>query len=226
IGIPMIIRWPGKIEPGTIVDDLVSTIDVAPTSLWAAGIDPPRHLQGHPFMGPDRRTRRYVFAARDRCGETVDRVRCVRSHQYKYIRNYDPDRPYTQFTGYKKLQYPVLTLMDVLHRHGKLTPEHARFMATARPAEELYDLREDPFELHNLADDPNCEKALKQHRRKLDEWVKTTEDQGETPEPDGVRDYWRGNAKGYFERGMKSRGLATDISDEDYLRWWEQKLLD
>lgn len=226
ISIPMILRWPGKIESGTMVDDLVSAIDLAPTFLWAAGIDPPRHLQGHPFMGPDRRTRGYVFAARDRCGETVDRIRCVRSHQYKYIRNYDPDRPYTQFSGYRKLQYPVLTLMEVLHKQGKLTPEQARFMAAARPAEEFYDLQVDPFELHNLADDPDYEKALKQHRRKLDEWVRTTKDHGRTPEPEGVLASWRENAKGYFERGMKSRGLATDISDEDYLRWWEQKLLD
>ena len=144
IRIPVIIRWPGHIQPGTVVDDFISAIDFAPTFLQAAGIVPPPHLQGHSFFGPGKKKQDYIFAARDRCDGTVDRIRCVRSKRYKYIRNYYPDRPYTQFNAYKKLQYPVLTLMQVLHKEGKLTPEQAQFMAPTRPKEELYDLQNDP----------------------------------------------------------------------------------
>ncbi len=226
IRIPMIVRWPGKIEPGTVVDDLVSSVDFAPTFLRAAGIKPPKHLQGHPFLGPGRRTRKYVFAARDRCDGTVDRIRCIRSQRYKYIRNYYPDRPYTQFNGYKKLQYPVLTLMQVLYRKGQLTPEQARFMAASRPPEEFYDLEQDPFEMRNLADDPEYKKLLKQHRRKLDEWIKATHDRGEIPEKANVVGYWQEDMTKSFAKRMKQRDLSPDISDEDYLRWWEKKLFD
>lgn len=225
IHIPMIVRWPGHIEPGTVVDDLVSSVDFAPTFLSLAGIQRPKHLQGHPFLGPDRKTRACVFAARDRCDGTVDHIRCVRSHRYKYIRNYDPDRPYTQFNGYKKLQYPVLTLMQVLHKQGKLTPEQARFMAPTRPKEELYDLEQDPFEVHNLADDSEHKRVLKEHRAKLDEWIKATNDQGEKPESADVVTYWQENMAKAFEKTMKRRGLSAEISDENYLKWWEKKLL-
>ena len=224
IRVPMMVRWPGHIEPGTVVDDLVSSVDFAPTFLSLAGIKPPKHLQGHPFLGPDRKTRACVFAARDRCDGTVDRIRCVRSRRYKYIRNYYPDRPYTQFNGYKKLQYPVLTLMQVLHKQGKLTPGQARFMAPTRPEEELYDLEQDPFEVRNLADDPEHNSVLKDHRVKLDEWIKATKDQGEKPEQAEEVTYWQEDMARSFEQRMKQRGLSADISDEDYLKWWEKKL--
>jgi N-sulfoglucosamine sulfohydrolase len=225
IHIPMLVRWPGHIEAGTVVDDLVSTVDFAPTVLSSAGIDPPRHLQGHIIFGPGKVTRKYVLAARDRCDETVDRIRCVRSAQYKYIRNYYPDRPYAQSNAYKKLQYPVLTLMQVLNRQGKLTPEQAAFLAPTRPKEELYDLQQDPYELHNLAGDPKYKKTLKEHAKVLDEWIEATGDRGGTPEDPRVIAYWQDEMMKDYRQKMTARGLSPDISDEDYLNWWQQKLL-
>jgi uncharacterized sulfatase len=225
IHVPMIVRWPGHIQPGTVVDDLISTIDFAPTFLRIAGIEPPKHLQGHDFLGPGKRTHEYIFAARDRCDGTVDRIRCVRSKRYKYIRNYCPDRPYTQFNAYKKLQYPVLTVMQVLHKQGKLTPEQAQFMAPTRPKEELYDLQNDPHELHNLADDRKLRGVLREHSRKLDAWIKTTRDQGEQPEDPKVVAYWQNDMARSYKEQMEKRGLSPDVSDEEYLKWWEKKLL-
>ncbi|MCU0914803.1 MAG: sulfatase-like hydrolase/transferase [Planctomycetes bacterium] len=225
IHIPMIIRWPDHIQPGTVVDDLVSTIDFAPTFLSAAGITPPEHLQGHTFLGPEKKTRQYLLAARDRCDETADRIRCVRSQRYKYIRNYYPDRPYTQFNAYKKEAYPVLTLMQVLHGQGKLTPEQAQFMAPTRPAEELYDLQNDPHELHNLADERQSRSILREHSRELDQWIKATGDQGEQPEDPKVVAYWQEEMAKLFREQMEKRGLSPHVSDEEYLRWWEKKLL-
>ncbi|MBN2128211.1 MAG: hypothetical protein JW741_01900, partial [Sedimentisphaerales bacterium] len=190
-----------------------------------AGIEPPRHMQGHVTLGPEKRTRTCVLAARDRCDETEDRIRCVRSARYKYIRNYHPERPYTQFNAYKKLQYPVLTLMQVLNEQGRLTPEQARFMAPTRPKEELYDLQEDPHELRNLVDNPELKKVLDTHRAILDDWTQATGDRGETPEDPQVVAYWRDEMAKYYQERMAERGLSPDISDEDYLKWWEQKLL-
>ncbi len=225
IRIPLIVRWPGHIEPGAVVEDLISAIDLAPASLAAAGIEPAKYLQGSDFLARKSKGHEYIFAARDRCDGTVDRIRCVRSKRYKYIRNYYPDRPYTQFNAYKKLQYPMLTLMQVLHNQGKLTPQQEQFMAPTRPKEELYDLQKDPDELHNLADDRKLRGVLREHSRKLDEWIKSTKDQGEQPEDPQVVAYWQDDmAKAYLEE-MKKRNLAPEISDEEYLKWWEKKLL-
>lgn len=225
IHVPMILRWPGHIEPGTIVEDLISSIDFAPTFLSMTGIEPPEHLQGHVVFGAQKRTRKYILAARDRCDETVDRIRCVRSLRYKYIRNYYPDQPYTQANAYKKLQYPVLTVMQVLHRQGRLTPDQAKFMASNRPREELYDLQNDPHELNNLADDHKLRNILHEHAAKLDEWIKATGDRGEIPEDPQVVAYWRDEAIKSYKETMATRGLSPDVSDEDYLAWWERKLL-
>ena len=225
IRIPVLIRWPGRIQPGTVVDDFISAIDFAPTFLEAAGIASPKYMQGRNFLDPKSKAPGTIFAARDRCDGTVDRIRCVRSKQYKYIRNYYPDRPYTQFNAYKKLQYPVLTLMQVLNKEGKLTPEQARFMAPTRPKEELYDLQKDPHELHNLADDRKFRNVLREHSRKLDAWTKSTGDQGEKPEDAKVVAYWQQDMAQSYKKQMEQRGLSPDISDEEYLKWWEKKLL-
>ena len=225
IHIPMVIRWPGHITPGTVVEDLVSSLDFAPTFLSMVGIKPPEHLQGHVVFGPEKRTRKYIIAARDRCDGTVDRIRCVRSERYKYIRNYYPDQPYTQFNAYKKLQYPALTVMQVLHKQGKLTADQAGFMAANRPGEELYDLQNDPHELRNLAEDQQFGGILREHRGKLNEWIKATLDKGETPEDPQALAYWQDDMMTSYKQQMAKRGLSPEVSDEDYLKWWEQKLL-
>jgi len=189
------------------------------------GIKPPKHLQGKIFLASKSKKRKYVFAARDRCDGTADRIRCVRTKRYKYIRNFHPERPYTQFNGYKKHQYPMLTLMQVLHKQGKLTPEQARFMAPTRPKEELYDLVSDPHELNNLAEYPKHQKVLKQLRAALDKWIKQTGDMGEIPEDTQIEADQKERMLKAFKQRMQSKGLSPDISDEDYLRWWEKKLL-
>jgi N-sulfoglucosamine sulfohydrolase len=225
IRVPMIVRWPEHVTPGTVVDDLVSLIDLAPTCMAAAGIGPPAHLQGNVFLGPGAKKRKYVFAARDRCDETVDRIRCVRTQRYKYIRNYYPERPYTQFNAYKFRQYPVLTLMQVLHEQGKLTPDQAKFMAVTRPKEELYDLKQDPHELRNLCDRPEAQPALTELRKALDEWIKKTHDMGATPEPKAVLSDADALAATKRDSRFKQRGLPENCTPQQYLEYWEKKLL-
>ncbi len=225
IRVPLIIRWPGRIKPGTVVDDLVSLIDLAPTCMAAAGISRPTHLQGNVFLGPNAKKRRYAFAARDRCDETTDRIRCVRTWRYKYIRNYHPKRPYTQFNAYKYRQYPVLTLMQVLHKQGKLTDAQARFMAPNRPTEELYDLKHDPYELDNLCQKPEAQSILKELRGALDKWVAETRDMGATPESKTVRGEAKALARDKRARWFKARGLPENCTQEQYLEYWERTLL-
>ncbi|MAF13074.1 arylsulfatase [Candidatus Poribacteria bacterium] len=222
IRVPLIARWPGGVEPGTVSDDLVSGVDFAPTTLALAGLPAPDHMEGQVFLGPDAVTRDEVIAARDRCDGTDDRIRAVRTHRHKYIRNYHPDRPHLQFNAYKKLQYPVLALMESLHARGELTSEQARFMAETRPAEELYDLDADPHELHNLAESAEHAPVLEDLRRRLERWIDETGDNGETPENPAIAAYWDDHMAANFAQAMGERGLATDIAPDDYLRWWEE----
>ena len=198
--IPLIVRWPDAITPpaeferGTVSDELVASIDLSATSLDWAGIPKPARMQGRIIWGanadPDRE---YVFGGRDRGDETVDRIRTVRDGRYRYIRNYYPERPFTQINRYKEASYPVLRLMHRLHDAGELAalnPHADRLMQPTRPREELYDLDADPYELHNLAEDASARDTLIRLRQALESWVDRIDDQGRFPEPPEVIEEW------------------------------------
>jgi len=183
IHVPLIVRWPGKVDPGSQSEQLISGIDWSATSLAIAGIEVPGYMQGRVFLGENRSApRQVIFAARDRCDETVDRIRCVRDKRFKYIRNFMPDRPYTQPNAYKERSYPALAVMKELYAAGRLNEAQAAFFRPARPVEELYDLSTDPDEVNNLAAAPEHGERLKAMRAMLDQWIVDTKDQGEIPE--------------------------------------------
>lgn len=222
--VPLLVRWPGHIDSGTIDKRLVSLLDLMPTTLAAAQVSVPSNakLMGTDLLDPTWKGHQELFAARDRCGEAVDRIRSVRTKDFKYIRNFHPDKPYLQHSSYKKLSYPVLTLMKALHAEGSFD---SPLMASTRPKEELYDLKADPFEMHNLAGDPNYSNQLKSFRRKIDNWVIETNDQGAIDESLTVdMDALTASKWKWFESTMKKRGLPAETSDDDYLAWWEQQL--
>jgi len=204
IRVPLIIRWPGHIEPGTVSDQLVSGIDVTATSLLLAGIQLPPKMEGRSFLGPGAEPREFIVAARDRIDEAADRIRTVRTKRYKYIRNFFPDRPYpTQWLPYKDRAWPVLGLMRKLHREGRLTPEQAPFMASRWPPEELYDLEQDPHELKNLIDSPEHRPIVADLRAKMEAWIEQTGDLGAIPEDPEVVEYWRQWMIDRFEKGNR-----------------------
>lgn len=178
IHIPLIIRWPGRIKPGTVREDLISGIDLAASSLKLAGSSPPANMQGRDFLSPGYQEREYIIAARDRMDIAIDRMRAVRTKQFKYIRNFIPSIPYMQRNPYKERKYPVWNLIKQLKAEGKLTPVQALFAAEQKPLEELYDVTADPHEINNLAEKPEYKQVLLQLRQILDRWIKETGDQG------------------------------------------------
>lgn len=225
IHIPLIVRWPGHVDAGVVSDKLVSGVDLTPTSLSLTGIEIPDYVQGQVFLGSESTERDAIFAARDRCDGTDDRIRCIRTQQYKLIRNYHPEFPYMQFNGYKKLQYPLWTLIRILNQEGKLTPAQQHFMQDTRPTEEFYDLQSDPYEINNLVEDEEYKGIRNDLSEKLDSWIVSTGDMGVTPESDEVKTYWDENMAESFQKSMENRGIPPDISDSDLLKWWEEKLL-
>jgi hypothetical protein len=113
---------------------------------------------------------------------TVDRIRCVRNSRYKYIRNFMPDRPYTQYNNYIETSYPTLGVMKELYKAGKLNPTQSLFMAARKPDVELYDIQADPNEVNNLAGSPAHKKAQAELGAKLDKWLVDVDDKGRFPE--------------------------------------------
>jgi arylsulfatase A-like enzyme len=180
---------------------MVVHIDMAATSLALAGIAIPKWMQGKDFLTENYKRRQYIVSARDRCDETVERIRCVRTDRYKYIRNFYPERPYLQPCAYKDKK-EILKALRRLHKAGKLNRDQSLIFAEKRPKEELYDLQKDPWELHNLAHDSSGQQVLKKLRRILDQWIRETDDQGQKPEPTAMYD---SDMKVYVD-GMRGRG--------------------
>ncbi|WP_196797997.1 sulfatase [Colwellia sp. PAMC 21821] len=223
IQVPLI-AWGKGIEANTVNNDLVSLIDLAPTSLSLIGEPVPAYMDGKVILGKDKITREYIYAQRDRCDETDDRIRAVRDTQFKYIKNFKPEQPYTQFNAYKKLNYPVLTLMQKMHDAGELSPMQDQFFAKTRPIEELYDIKNDPEETTNLAANPKYQSNLLRMRAELERWQLETKDLGMIDEDPKVIAYWDEFFEKHYTTQMALRGLSTGISNEDYLIWWDNYL--
>lgn len=191
--VPLIVRFPDKKMAGTVRDDLLVHIDITATTLRLAGLTPPANMQGKDFFAADFK-RDMIFTARDRMDISTDRMRAVRTKQFKYIRNFYPMIPYMQHNDYKEKQYPVWNLIKELRAAGNLRPELLLFAGDTKPIEELYDLSKDPWEVNNLAALPEYKETLLKLRAEIDKWMTETNDQGWRME-DPVRIH-----EGYYKR--------------------------
>ena len=218
--IPFVVWAPGRVSSGKIRNDLISHIDMAATSLYFAGIDVPEYMQARPLFGPQSRTREYVVCARDRCDETVDRIRSVRKGNYKYIRNFHPERPYLQPCVYKD-EKPFMKSLRELHAADKLDGVQSLLLAQSRPEEELYDLSKDRWEVHNLAKQPEHLNKLREMRAILGNWIIESDDQGRFPESEAAYD----SAMKKYIDGMIMRGdtqRAQDLqSNINLMKQWK-----
>jgi uncharacterized sulfatase len=180
--VPMIVRWPGHIQPGSTTDRLMSFIDLAPTVLSIAGARIPDHMQGTPFLGEaEGPPRNFLFCTRDRMDERYDTIRAVRNKRFKYIRNFEPKTPYDQPLTYPE-SFPIMQeLRRVKAESGLVGPQNLLFLQE-KPSEELYDTAQDPFELNNLAKDPGSKEILDALRAELERWMMETRDLGLLPE--------------------------------------------
>ncbi|MBA4187821.1 MAG: sulfatase [Planctomycetaceae bacterium] len=199
--VPFVVRGPG-IPKGAVRNDLIEHIDLTATSLALAGIEPPKWMQGRNVFAKDYYAKRdAVFAARDRCDETMEHLRSVRTERFKYIRNYMNERPHLQPCRYKDDKAIVQKLRE-LHTAKKLDELTEKLLfADKRPAEELYDLSVDPFEVNNLATDPNHKATLDVMKKQLAEWEERTDDKGRKPEPIAIYD---SDMKVYLGGGKKA----------------------
>jgi hypothetical protein len=182
IRVPLIVRFPEGRDAGSVRNDLVTQIDVSATSLGLAGIEIPQHMQGKDLLARNYTPGKAVFSARDRCDETVEILRSVRTERFKYIRNFMSYIPHVQPNQYKDSK-EITQTMKRLHSEGKLSELQDRIFNPTRPTEELYDLDKDPFETVNLAGDPEYRSVLREHRKRLYDHMELSRDLGLIPEP-------------------------------------------
>ena len=180
IHVPLIIRWPGAVKPGTTSTELVSGEDLAPTLLEAAGQAVPVEMTGKSFLkllkGESFEGRKYVFSERGAHGSSLpgsssgfDLGRAVIGKTHKLIYNALGELPYAPVDFGGENFWKEIVQM---HEAGRLSPVQDRlYFAARRPMFELFDLQSDPFELNNLAGNPQNAGTEKQLKAALQEWM-------------------------------------------------------
>ena len=182
-----VVRWPEKIKPGTISDAMIQYVDFVPTCIEAAGEKPAKDLDGHSFLpvllGKIDKHGDYVYGVHTTNGIIVGRpypVRSIRSKTHKYIMNLMPDATFNNVM--------IERDQENFWKSWVKKAESDEFAAKRvnlylnRPAEEFYDIVRDPYELNNLADDPQYRPLMNSMRKKLEGWMETQGDEGITTE--------------------------------------------
>ncbi len=191
--VPLIIRIPEKFKhlfpakkSGSKINRLVSFVDLAPTLLSIAGINIPDYYQGNAFLGSQKtEDPEYAFMFRGRMDERYDMSRAVRDSKYRYIRNYMPHRIYAQHLEYL-WRAPSTRSWEQAYLSGNCNETQSVFW-NSKPAEELYDTENDPWEVNNLATDPAYADIVNRMRTANREWMTRVKDAGFIPEADRVR---------------------------------------
>jgi hypothetical protein len=216
LNIPLIIRWPGALKPNTVNDQLINSIDFGPTVLSMAGVKVPAHMQGRAFLGEQAaEPRKYVFGTRDRVDESYDMIRSVRSKDYLYIRNFYPNEPFHIWVPYLN-RMPIMQEMMRLDAEGKLNPAQKSWMASTRPTEELYDVKADPFQVKNLADDPKYKAVLAEMRLQQDNWALAINDLGRMNEPEMIEMMWPGGKQPVTDKPYFIVNAPEDRGSKNY----------
>ncbi len=190
--IPFIIRIPEKYkylfpakETGSKVNRLISFVDLVPTLLSIVGIEIPSYLQGKAFLGKQKtEDPEYAFMFRGRMDERYDMCRSVRDQKYRYIRNYMPYRVYGQHLEYL-WRAPSIVSWEQAYLNGECNKTQSIFW-NPKPVEELYDTENDPWEVNNLAENPDYKEILERMRAANKDWVTRIYDTGFIPEADQI----------------------------------------
>ncbi len=203
---PLAIRYPHKVSGGTDVDAFVNFVDFGPSFLQAAGLEVPEAMSGHslwPLLkdDPDLTGREQVFVERERhanvrAGDLSYPMRAVRNHEFLYIQNLMPERwPAGDPSVHQSVgqwgdvdnSISKFLIMDMEGQAATGETDYFHLTFGKRPPEELYAVTEDPYQLHNLADDPAYADTKAQLRTSLENWMTASGDIRAT-EPQSI--YW------------------------------------
>lgn len=160
---------------GVVTDELISFEDLAPTVIALASGIVPAYMKGRKLVG-EQRTEPVSFLelSSDRSDNGIDLVRSITDGKYVYSRNYMPFMPQLRYINYMEISEIKQQMRGDLTA-GKLN-KLQRELFEPRPAEFLFDTREDPWELHNLADDPRYRDQLIKMRTTLEQAILKSKD--------------------------------------------------
>ena len=218
--VPFMISGPKSYVPGQQVrNDLVNLLDLCATTLVWADIERPHWYEGQDLFSSDFKPRQWVASAKDRMDHTIDRVRSIRTDRFRYTRNYKLDRIFLQ-PQYRDPKDYVKNLRE-LYAKRELSPKLTEIYFGQRPAEELYNVVNDPHQLNNLAKDPAFQHELKHHQQLLDAWL-AQGDMGEGEEPAAEMTYQADGHK--WGRGVNPEyeGVRKDSDGDGLSDQWEQ----
>lgn len=217
--VPLAVRWPGKVKAGAVSADFISLTDFAPTFLELAGLKALPEMTGSSFMDvlrgkPSAVKRDHVFIERERHanvrkGDLSYPVRGIRTTDYLYLRNLRPERwpagdpelyfavgPYGDIDGSRTKAFMMT------HADDPAVKPLFEISFGKRPAEELYDLKNDPDQIVNLAADPRFEQVKAGLADRVDAWMRETDD----PRVDPATNVW--DSYPYFGGKAKERRAA------------------
>ena len=217
--VPFIIRIPEKYKylfpaekPGSKIDRLISWIDLVPTLLSITGIPIPEYLQGNAFLGKQKTADPvYAYLFRGRMDERYDMSRAVRDQKYRYIRNYMPHRPYGQYLEYL-WKAPSVRSWEQAYLKGECNEVQSIFWKT-KPAEELYDVEKDPWEINNLAGKPEYKMVLERLRKANRDHNMKIYDAGFLPEADRIERVGETPIYDYLRTGNINLPAVVDAAE-------------
>jgi len=208
----LITRWPGKVAAGRRTDAMVQYADVLPTLVNAAGGEPARHnYDGTSFLpvllGKASMHRKFVYGMHNNIPEgPAYPVRTVSDGQYRYIRNLTPGEIYIEkhlmgWAGKGELNNPYwATWISNAWNNPNIYDLVKRYMH--RPAEQLYNTAEDPYELKNIAGNPAFSDIKARLSAELDRWMK---EQGDPGAPQDTHEAIQAARRGKHMYGSASR---------------------
>ena len=178
LNVPLIVRYPDKKMAGKVDERIVSLMDLAPTVLSLLNIEPPPHYDGKAFAGPfEDQPRKYAFGTADRFDESTDMQRSVLDGRFVYIKNFMPELPLIYRNKYRE-RIPMNSKLIQMDSQGELDGDASYIFMKTKEVEELYDLQEDPYEVKNVATNPEYADKLVELRNALSAWQIEIDDKG------------------------------------------------
>jgi len=200
--VPLAVRWPKQVKAGRTIEAFVSLSDLAPTFLELAGVDIPEEMTGRSLLpvfkskkqGRVDQERDYVLIGKERHVPAQEKpsmggtpMRAIRTHDFLYIRNFEPERWPAGTPNWRNATLPGAWLADCdngptktyIVEHQDDDAHHRRCYALCfgkRPAEELYDLSQDPHQINNVAADPKYAETKRQLSARLMKLLNATGD--------------------------------------------------
>jgi arylsulfatase A-like enzyme len=194
VRMPLYVQWPRRVKGGRVITDFINSVDYAPAFLEAAGLKPGRQMTGRSFLsiltsGRSGRVdsgRDFTVFGRERHTARAASglgypMRAIRTDDYLYIRNYEPERlPEGNPPAFADIDDGPAKAYLLAHREEPAVKRLFDLSCGRRPPEELYDVREDPYQMRNVAGEQRYSPVKDKLRDRLRQRLVATADPRET----------------------------------------------